>query len=101
MSNKKSIDTINTTETDLPSLEQSLAEIDQLIDKMEKNELTIEQSLNNFERGIKLIKHCQKILTEAEQKVQILIHTNDQDQLLPYKQEENKNEGQGENASNA
>lgn len=73
-----------TKKTELPHLEESLTEISALIDKMEHNELTLEQSLNNFERGITLIKHCQKILVEAEQKVQILMQTNSQENLSPY-----------------
>lgn len=79
-------------EVKLPNLEESLAEITQLIDKMEHSELTLEQSLGNFERGVKLVKHCQKILTEAEQKVQLLIQNNKQSELTPYNPEnENAN----------
>lgn len=70
----------------LPNLETSLAEISQLIDKMEHSELTLEQSLTHFERGITLVKHCQKILTDAEQKVQILIQNNSQEELISYKE---------------
>jgi exodeoxyribonuclease VII small subunit len=73
------------------SLEDSLAEITTLIDHMEKDELTLEQSLSHFERGIFLIKHCQKILTEAEQKVQILMQTQQQETLVPFQHLE-KNE---------
>lgn len=80
----------------LPNLEESLTEITQLIDKMEQGELTLEQSLNHFERGITLVKHCQKILEEAEQKVQILIQNNHQEELAAYG-EEDKNEGSDEN----
>ena len=69
----------------LPSLEASLAEITQLIDKMEKDEQTLDQSLSQFERGISLIKHCQKILVDAEQKIQILTqNNNNKDTLMPY-----------------
>lgn len=68
----------------LPPLEASLTEITKLIEKMEHSEQTLEQSLNDFERGITLIKHCQKILTEAEQKVQMLIQRNGKDQLTAY-----------------
>ncbi len=57
----------------LPPLEQSLEEVSSLIDKMEQGELTLEQSLAHFERGVVLIKHCQTILQEAEQKVKILM----------------------------
>ncbi len=75
----------------LPNLEDALSEITQLIDKMEHNELSLEQSLGNFERGITLIKHCQKILTDAEQKVQVLIQNNNQEQLVPYGDNKNTN----------
>ena len=68
----------------LPQLEESLTEISQLIEKMEHSEQTLEQSLQHFERGILLIKHCQKILAEAEQKVQILIQYNQQEALSAY-----------------
>lgn len=77
----------------LPNLEESLAEINQLIEKMEHSEQTLEQSLNHFERGIHLVKHCQKILVEAEQKVQILIQNNNQEELTPYG-DDNQEEGQ-------
>lgn len=65
-------------------LEKSLTEITKLIDKMEHGELTLEQSLEQFEKGITLIKHCQQVLTEAEQKVNILMEKNGQAQLTPY-----------------
>lgn len=68
----------------LPDLETSMGEITQLIEKMEQGELTLDQSLGHFERGITLVKHCQKILTDAEQKVQILIQNNKQDTLADY-----------------
>lgn len=70
--------------TKLPSLEESLSDITQLIDKMEHGEQSLEASLTDFERGITLIKHCQKILNDAEQKVQILIQQNNQDTLVDY-----------------
>jgi len=80
----------------LPNLEESLTEISKLIDKMEHSELTLEQSLSNFERGVTLIKHCQKILEEAEQKVQILIQNNHQEGLSAYGEDKN-----GDNEENA
>jgi len=75
----------------LPKLEESLTEISQLIEKMEHSELSLEQSLTSFERGIGLIKHCQKILEEAEQKVQVLIQNQGQEILSAYGEDlENK-----------
>ena len=71
-----------------PDLESSLTEITALIEKMEAGELSLDQSLSHFERGIKLIKHCQKILREAEQKVQILMQNGNEDELSAYDDKE-------------
>lgn len=81
----------------LPELEKSMSEITQLIEKMEQGELTLDQSLGHFERGITLVKHCQKILEDAEQKVQILIQNNKQDTLEDYgENEDNTDENDGD-----
>ncbi len=82
---------MKTKQNPLPSLEESLSEINKLIDTMEHTERTLEQSLTDFERGITLIKHCQKILSEAEQKVQILIQNNDKEELTAYGDNTNDN----------
>ncbi|HEX4044982.1 MAG TPA: exodeoxyribonuclease VII small subunit [Gammaproteobacteria bacterium] len=74
----------------LPNLEVSLKEITDLVDKMEHGELTLEQSLDCFERGIGLIKHCQKTLATAEQKVQILIQNSQQEELTTYQDTDKK-----------
>ena len=74
--------------TKLPNLETSLAEISTLIEHMEHGNLSLEQSLTQFERGIRLIKHAQKILQDAEQKVQILMQNTNQTSLDPYENNE-------------
>jgi exodeoxyribonuclease VII small subunit len=74
----------------LPTLEESMTEITQLVDKMEHGELTLEQSLDQFERGIHLVKHCQKILADAEQKVQILMQHNNKETLTNYGEDDVK-----------
>tara|TARA_R110002096_G_scaffold268308_3_gene462008 strand:+ start:8382 stop:8606 length:225 start_codon:yes stop_codon:yes gene_type:complete len=55
-------------------LETSLQSLEDLINRMESGQLTLEDSLQEFEQGIKLIRSCQKSLTEAEQKVEILLN---------------------------
>ncbi|MFZ3067313.1 MAG: exodeoxyribonuclease VII small subunit, partial [Gammaproteobacteria bacterium] len=81
---EKGANAVTKKSTKLPSLEESLADITQLIEKMEHGEQSLEASLTDFERGITLIKHCQKILSNAEQKVQILIQQNNQETLADY-----------------
>ncbi len=73
-----------TKKAKLPDLEKSLSEINTLVEHMESDKLTLEQSLTHFERGIILIKHAQTILNEAEQKVQLLINNRGEDKLSPY-----------------
>jgi exodeoxyribonuclease VII small subunit len=73
------------------SLEQALTELNSLVEKMEHGELNLEQALQDFERGVILTRHCQKLLTEAEQKVQILMQQEGQVSLENY-QVDNKND---------
>ncbi|WP_078118759.1 exodeoxyribonuclease VII small subunit [Thiosocius teredinicola] len=58
--------------TEPASFEESLAELEALVEKMEGGEMTLDESLGAFERGIALTKHCQQALQAAEQKVEIL-----------------------------
>lgn len=55
------------------SLEQSLGTLEQLVERMESGELTMEESLEAFEQGIRLTRACQRALDQAEQKVRILL----------------------------
>jgi exodeoxyribonuclease VII small subunit len=66
------------------NLEQALAELNALVEKMEHSELNLEDALKDFERGVLLTRHCQKLLTDAEQKVQILMQQEGQIVLANY-----------------
>ena len=57
------------------SFEQALDALNTTVAAMESGELSLEQSLAAFEKGIGLIKDCQASLDAAEQKVQHLIET--------------------------
>ena len=61
--------------TGLP-FEKTLAELEQLVKRMESGELSLEDSLAAFETGIKLTRECQQSLLAAEQKVQVLLEEN-------------------------
>jgi len=76
-----------TMKKDSLSLEQALDELNLLVDKMEGGELNLEEALKDFERGVKLTRHCQKLLTEAEQKVQILMQQEGETSLASYQVE--------------
>ena len=66
--------------TDVP-FEHALEELESLVEKMETGELSLEESLAAFERGVKLTRHCQSSLKAAELKVKVLTESGDLDNL--------------------
>lgn len=61
---------------DKPDLEQSLEQLEALVESLERGDLSLEDSLKAFEAGIRLTRQCQETLAAAEQKVQLLIEQN-------------------------
>lgn len=64
--------------------EASIRELEALVEKMEKGDLSLEQSLEDFERGVALTRACQQALREAEQKVRILSGKDEAATLEPF-----------------
>lgn len=64
--------------------EKSLAELEALVERMEGGELTLEESLAQFERGIRLSRNCQKALREAELKVETLQKKDGDVQVIAF-----------------
>jgi len=58
------------------NFEAALEELEELVSSMEDGELSLEESLQAFENGIKLTRECQAALKNAEQKVQVLLNKN-------------------------
>ncbi len=52
--------------------ETALAELEQIVLKMESGSLSLEESISAYQRGSQLLKHCQNQLGEAEQKIRLL-----------------------------
>ena len=67
-----------------PQLEQSLDSLEALVERMESGELTLEESLQAFEQGVKLTRECQQALSQAEQKVRILLEQDPQAEPVPF-----------------
>ena len=64
---------MNAKNTTKPDFETAMVELEELVSKIEGGNLSLEESLKEFEKGIKLSQNCQKALTEAEQRVKILV----------------------------
>jgi exodeoxyribonuclease VII small subunit len=69
--------------------EQSLTDLQSLVERLENGELSLEESLSAFEQGIRLTRDCQAALTQAEQKVQILLERDGELEEAPFDAEPN------------
>ena len=54
------------------NFEKSLKQLETLVEKLEKGELSLEESLKEFEQGVKLTRECRQALQTAEQKISLL-----------------------------
>lgn len=68
--------------------EQSLQQLEALVTEMEKGDLSLEQSLKAFENGILLTRECQTRLSEAEQKVELLLEQQGELVSQPFTDEQ-------------
>ena len=59
-----------------PSFEQSLNELQAIVERLESGDLSLEESLATFEQGIGLTRECQNALQDTEQRVRILLEQN-------------------------
>jgi exodeoxyribonuclease VII small subunit len=74
----------NTKEKSVGVLEKSLEELETLVKHLESGDLSLEESLKYFERGVKLTRECQVTLKEAEQKVEILLKKTTDAEPTPF-----------------
>ena len=67
-----------------PDFEKTLAELEKLVITLEQGDLSLDQSLTGFKRGIELTRQCQTVLNNAQQTVEKLTDTNDEDSLQAF-----------------
>jgi exodeoxyribonuclease VII small subunit len=85
--------TASADQTAATDFERSLAELEAIVEKLEQGELSLDESLRHFERGVQLTRVCQSALKQAEQKVEILMRKSgapDQFEAAPFDAEDNE-----------
>jgi exodeoxyribonuclease VII small subunit len=70
----------NTSDTSIRDFEAAIAELETVVRKLEEGELSLEQSLALYERGVTLSKFCHARLEDAERRIELL---NERGQLKP------------------
>ena len=69
--------------------EQQLTNLESLVTSLEGGDLTLEESLNSFEEGVKIARECQRALQSAEQRVELLMKEGDEIVSQPFVPEHN------------
>ena len=67
-----------------PDFEAALAELESLVERLERGDLPLDEALKLFERGVALTRHCQGSLQAAQQKVEILLKRGGEPQAEPF-----------------
>ena len=70
-----------------PDFEKTLAELEKLVSNLEKGDLSLDESLSGFKQGIELTRKCQSMLDDAQQTVEQLIDSDDENSLKPFDQD--------------
>jgi len=67
-----------------PDFEQALAELEELVRKLESGSLSLDESLTEFRKGVELTRHCQSVLDRALQSVAQLLDIDDEVSATPF-----------------
>ena len=63
------------------NFESNMKELENIVEQMSQNTLSLEESIKLFEKGMSLSKHCSKELTQARQKIQKIINSNTEEDV--------------------
>jgi exodeoxyribonuclease VII small subunit len=72
--------------------EKSMQELETIVDEMDEGELSLEEAMAQFEKGVKLTRDCHKTLQSAEQKVKILVEKQGELSLEDFEDDEVEDE---------
>ena len=72
------------TPSPVADFEKSLEQLESLVDTMERGELSLEKSLEAYERGVGLYRSCQQALEQAELRVKLLSDPDRPDDAVPF-----------------
>ena len=70
------------------SFENAMQELEEITGKLEKGNLSLDESVASFEEGMKLAKKCNNILEDAEKKIKILVQKDENIEEVDFKIEE-------------
>lgn len=70
------------------SFEEELNELNKIAEQLEKGDLSLEDSVQKFEEGMKISENCNKALDKAEKKITELVNKNGKIEEIDYKRQD-------------
>ena len=74
---------------DKVSFEEAIKELTGIVSKIEQGEIPLQQSLEQYEKGMLLIKHCREILKKAEKRIEKIAEDKNAEEETENKEETN------------
>lgn len=75
------------------NFEDSIRELTNIVGKIEQGQIPLQDSIEQYEKGMTLIKHCREILLKAEKRIEKISQTEDKGQKDEEVEEVKENEG--------
>jgi exodeoxyribonuclease VII small subunit len=72
----------------LPDFEEALGKLEKLVQRLESGDLSLDQSLEEFKKGVELTRRCQQVLDGAEQTVEQLLQLDEESTTEPFEPED-------------
>lgn len=66
------------------SFEAALERLESLVSNLDKGDMSLEDSLQAFEEGVRLSRHCAQKLADAEQRIEVLLSESNELSRVPY-----------------
>ncbi len=85
-----SMESTVTEENSIKDFEKNLDELESIVEKLESGDLSLEDALKYFEKGIKKTQSCQQALNVAEQRVNVLVENNGNLELQKFQADESE-----------
>lgn len=70
------------------NFEKALEKLEIIVEELEKGELTLDEALERYQKGVKLSRFCSKKLEEVESKIEMIVEEGDKIKKVPFDERE-------------
>jgi len=72
------------------TFEEAIGNLTEIVDKIETGQVPLQESLQQYEKGMAMIKHCRSILLDAEKRIEQIAENEEEEEIDEDEQEPSK-----------